>query len=78
MTDADIDALALKMWRVSPRKLDDAGYVGTNHGGTYENPRAAWYADQIREMIAPLIAENIQLQVALHDCLRAAQKETKP
>ena len=46
-----IEALADEMWRVHPNELDAAGYIHTSHGGKYENPRAAWYADKIEELM---------------------------
>lgn len=49
-TDQAIQDLADHMWRVHPRELDEAGYVSKRFGGRYENPRAAWYADQIKAL----------------------------
>lgn len=46
--------LAVRLWAVHPRQLDAAGYVHKNHGGKYDNPRAAWYADQIRDFVASI------------------------
>lgn len=48
---ADIEALADKIWRVHPKDLDAAGYIHKRHGGKYDNPRAAWYADQIEALL---------------------------
>ena len=45
-----IYALALRMWAVHPKDLDAAGYGHVSRGGKYENPRAAWYADQIEAL----------------------------
>ena len=45
-----IYALALRMWAVHPKDLDAAGYDHVSRGGKYENPRAAWYADQIEAL----------------------------
>lgn len=46
-----IEALADKLWRVHPKDLDAAGYTHKSYGGKYDNPRAAWYADQIEALV---------------------------
>ena len=47
---AAIEALADRMWRVHPKDIHAAGYEHLERGGKYENPRAAWYADQIEAL----------------------------
>lgn len=47
---AAIEALADRMWRVHPKDIFDAGYEHIERGGKYDNPRAAWYADQIEAL----------------------------
>ena len=49
-TDRAIQDLSDHMWRVHPRELDEGGYVSKRFGGKYENPLAAWYADQIKAL----------------------------
>lgn len=59
---AAIEALADRMWRVHPKDIHAAGYEHLERGGKYENPRAAWYADQIealfkqfRDQVSPVV-----------------------
>lgn len=52
--------LALKLWSVHPKDLDAAGYIHKNHGGNYDNPRAAWYADQIQEYVNAAVAAVLE------------------
>ena len=59
---AAIEALADRMWRVHPKDIHAAGCEHLERGGKYENPRAAWYADQIealfkqfRDQVSPVV-----------------------
>jgi len=49
-SDQAIQDLADHIWRVHPNEIAEAGYAHVSHGGKYENPRAAWYADQIKAL----------------------------
>lgn len=50
--------LAGEMWRVSTRDLDEAGYVHITHGGSYKNPRCAWYEDKITDLFLSLLKQR--------------------
>ena len=49
-TDREISDLAYRMWSIHPREIAEQGYEHVSRGGNYENPRWAWYADQIKSV----------------------------
>lgn len=55
-SDQAIQDLADHIWRVHPNEIAEAGYAHVSHGGKYENPRAAWYADQIKALCRAALA----------------------
>lgn len=46
--DRRLHDLTYRMWAIHPNEISEEGYTSTRIGGKYENPRQAWYADQIR------------------------------
>lgn len=50
-----IDDMAYWFWSVHPREIAADGYEHIDRGGKYKNPRAAWYADKMRNLLRALI-----------------------
>lgn len=47
---------AERMWRIHPNDLDRMGYVHKSHGGKHDNPRAAYYASEIIDVVKLALA----------------------
>lgn len=73
-----IEALADRMWRVHPNELDAGGYVHKNFGGKYDNPRAAWYADQIEALIALHPASPLGAVAMREKAAKRIEQNTNP
>ena len=60
MTDIErlAEEAAERMWRIHPRDLDELGFIHKSKGGKYDNPRAAYYASEIMNVVRAALSSK--------------------